>query len=64
MQVVPKLWHCDGDVDCEDGTDEINCTCVDILKNMNSSLICNGIADCSDWSDEMNCTSNFFSSKV
>lgn len=55
VQVIPKAWHCDGDVDCEDGTDEVKCTCVDYLKNENESLICDGIIHCYDASDERHC---------
>lgn len=42
-------------MDCEDGTDENNCTCADYLWNTFASAICNGIMDCADLSDEQNC---------
>lgn len=41
--------------DCEDGTDEIECTCRDYLLTNGASAICDGIADCADRSDETNC---------
>jgi hypothetical protein len=47
--------RCDRIFDCEDGTDEENCTCRDYLKLAFSKLICDGHVDCSDGSDEENC---------
>lgn len=45
-------------IDCEDGTDEFNCTCRDYLLSMQPSAICDGTIDCADLSDERNCSKN------
>lgn len=42
--------------DCEDGTDEENCSCRDYLQVDKQKLICNGIVDCSDRTDEQGCS--------
>jgi len=43
--------------DCEDGSDEIMCTCADYLRNSNqSALICDDNVDCLDQSDEAGCS--------
>lgn len=47
--------RCDRVVDCEDSTDELNCTCRDYLLNLKPTAICNGHVDCDDKSDEENC---------
>ncbi len=54
---------CDGEVDCADGADELNCsgvrattfTCVSDRSTVNAARVCNGSADCADGSDELNC---------
>ncbi|CAH1999694.1 unnamed protein product [Acanthoscelides obtectus] len=55
LQLIPMKKKCDKVYDCEDGTDETNCLCVDYLKVINDSCICDGITDCDDLSDEADC---------
>ncbi len=47
--------YCNGEVDCEDATDEINCTCGNRLETYNRSLVCDGVIHCNDWTDELDC---------
>ncbi|KAM8710459.1 hypothetical protein ACLKA7_017128 [Drosophila subpalustris] len=54
-QIVDLSHRCDRKLDCEDGTDELDCTCRDYLKGSLSVLVCDGKADCEDLSDEQNC---------
>ncbi|KAJ8408322.1 hypothetical protein AAFF_G00257360 [Aldrovandia affinis] len=58
---IPDIWECDGDRDCEDGSDEAsNCwnrTCSGFVCKgggcIAQSEVCDGKTDCSDGSDEL-----------
>ncbi|XP_045762234.1 putative vitellogenin receptor isoform X2 [Maniola jurtina] len=68
---VPQEKYCDGNYDCEDGSDENFCVnhrpdeqycndthqflCTDSRKCLPSAWVCNDELDCSDGSDEANC---------
>ncbi|KAG8038508.1 hypothetical protein G9C98_006204, partial [Cotesia typhae] len=54
-QTIPRSLRCDKKIDCQDGSDELNCRCTDILYIKHPLSICNGRIDCADKSDELNC---------
>ncbi|CAB0031195.1 unnamed protein product [Trichogramma brassicae] len=54
-QTIPLENRCDNEYDCEDISDEQNCTCKEYLRNTNPSAICDGHVDCHDGTDEENC---------
>ncbi|CAH0702950.1 unnamed protein product [Spodoptera exigua] len=56
-QTIPYHQRCDRKADCEDGTDELDCTCTDYLITFDNKLICDGISDCADGQDEQDCFS-------
>ncbi|KAJ8010539.1 hypothetical protein DPEC_G00076130 [Dallia pectoralis] len=60
-QCVPQTWHCDGETDCVDGTDEQGCSwrcdtgqvaCLSGDQCVDHQLVCDGIPHCRDASDE------------
>ncbi|XP_035725274.1 serine protease nudel-like isoform X2 [Vespa mandarinia] len=55
IQSIHISKRCDRIIDCEDGTDEHNCTCKDILYQYRPKAICDGYMDCKDKTDENNC---------
>lgn len=55
VQKVPRNRRCDGIQDCEDASDELNCTCSDILTREAPNHLCDGIPHCSDLTDELPC---------
>ena len=58
-QSIPYHHRCDRKADCEDGTDELDCTCTDFLLTFDEKLICDGVIDCADGQDEADCCKYF-----
>ncbi|XP_059046036.1 serine protease nudel [Achroia grisella] len=56
-QNIPYQYRCDHKADCEDGTDEFDCSCIDYLSTFDMKLLCDGIFDCADGQDETDCYS-------
>ncbi|XP_060801901.1 serine protease nudel [Amyelois transitella] len=56
-QIIPHKFRCDHKADCEDSTDELDCTCTDYLTTFDKNLICDGVFDCADGQDEIDCYS-------
>ncbi|XP_076761416.1 serine protease nudel [Xylocopa sonorina] len=55
LQTIPIEQRCNRILDCEDGTDEMDCTCKEYLLHIESNAICDGYADCDDQTDEQGC---------
>ncbi|XP_076396173.1 serine protease nudel isoform X3 [Megachile rotundata] len=55
LQSIPINKRCNREADCEDSTDEMNCTCKDYLSNLKPTAICDGYLDCDDKTDEQDC---------
>ncbi|RZF36116.1 hypothetical protein LSTR_LSTR014782, partial [Laodelphax striatellus] len=55
-ECIPTTSRCNHLVDCPDGSDEKNCSCVEFLQaQFLTRKICDGVIDCWDFSDENNC---------
>lgn len=55
LQTIDITKRCNKVPDCEDATDEENCTCVNYLTYSHPEAVCDGVIDCFDASDEQNC---------
>ena len=67
-QCILSSYHCDGDIDCADQSDEMDCPMLNVTSPCSSSEFvcddhqcirkawhCDGDVDCDDGSDEKNC---------
>ncbi|XP_076665934.1 low-density lipoprotein receptor isoform X9 [Andrena cerasifolii] len=62
---IPANWHCDGDRDCPDGSDEDPAVCNETCRSdeftctnkhcVEQKWVCDNDDDCGDGSDEQNC---------
>ncbi|KAL1501395.1 hypothetical protein ABEB36_006719 [Hypothenemus hampei] len=56
LQVIPMEKHCNKVVDCEDGSDETDCTCAHYVRSFDRAALCDGTVDCEDRGDEAECS--------
>lgn len=52
---IKSSQFCDGEVNCDDASDEMSCTCKD---RVGTARFCDGYADCPNGEDEMDCFGN------
>jgi len=69
-QCIPSQFVCDGEGDCEDSEDELNCSgngtycpgnmfsCSGTKKCIPKSSLCNEVQDCANGDDEFGCSEN------
>lgn len=68
VNCIPEVWRCDGVLDCEDKSDEMNCaqcpdnnqfkcpkTALEESKCIDNTKLCDGVSDCQDGADELCC---------
>lgn len=52
FKCIRSSQFCDGEVNCDDASDEISCNCRD---RVGVARFCDGYADCPNGEDEMDC---------
>ena len=54
---LPNNQWCDGNIDCLDKSDELNCSCP---SRIDKTRICDGYPDCPNHEDELGCFGKYF----